>query len=222
MSRILVVDDELRICRFVARSLTARGHKVDTAGTAGEAVRLASERPHGLIILDLVLPDGDGYEVLSRVLAANPSQRVIVLSALTDVDSRVRSLRLGAVDFVAKPFSLAELLERVRLRGEDRSVGDSMSRWIEVGGMRLDRRLRVLWTDSRMMELSPREFVLMEHLMTHANQVCTRGELLDTVWGYSFDPGSNVVDVCVRRLRTKLRIEAIETVRNVGYCFVAS
>jgi two-component system copper resistance phosphate regulon response regulator CusR len=221
MTKVLVVDDELRICRFVARSIEAHGFQVDSAATAFEAMRLAATNDYALIILDLLLPDFDGYEVLRRVVEANPAQRVLVLSAVGDVESRVRCLRLGAVDYLAKPFAIAELVERVKHRIDQQSTV-SLSRWLDVGGVRLDLQRRVLRVGERVILLSPREFVLMEHLMRHANEVCTRIELLGDVWGYSFDPGSNVVDVCVGRLRAKLERDLIETVRNVGYCFIAS
>jgi two-component system OmpR family response regulator len=221
MARFLVVDDELRICRFITRSLEAHGYQVDSAANANAALRLIAANDYALIILDLLLPDLDGYDVLRRVVEADPTQRVLVLSAIGDVESRVRCLRLGAVDYVTKPFSIAELVERVKRR-VDEQASPSMSRWLEAGGVRLDLQRRVLNVDGRIIVLSPREFVLLEHLMRRANEVCTRIELLGDVWGYSFDPGSNVVDVCVRRLRAKLEPDLIETVRNVGYCFVAS
>jgi len=128
---------------------------------------------------------------------------------------------MGAVDYLPKPFAIAELIARVRRRIEDRTAPPS-PRWLEVGGMRLDLQRRVLRVEDREVSLSHREFILMGHLMRRAGEVCTRDELLADVWGYSCDPGSNVVDVCVRRLRSKLEREAIETVRNVGYSFVAS
>jgi two-component system, OmpR family, response regulator len=221
MSRLLVVDDEQRICRFIARALVARGDQVDMAVDGTSALRLAATNDYALIILDLLLPDIDGYELLRRFLEDNAAQRIIVLSAISEVDSRVRCLRLGAVDFMSKPFSTNELIERVKLRTEEH-IATMMPRWISAGGLRLDLERRALYDGKRAVGLSPREFVLLEHLMRRANEVCTRSELLDTVWGYSFDPGSNVVDVCVRRLRTKLGDQQIETIRNVGYCFVAS
>jgi two-component system, OmpR family, response regulator len=221
MSRLLVVDDEQRICRFIARSLVARGDQVDMAADGATALQYAAANDYALIILDLLLPDIDGYELLRRLLEQNASQRVIVLSAISEVDSRVRCLRLGAVDFMGKPFSTSELIERVKLRTEEHTA-TLMPRWIDAGTLRLDLERRTLYINKRAVGLSPREFVLLEHLMRRANEVCTRTELLDTVWGYSFDPGSNVVDVCVRRLRTKLGDQKIETIRNVGYCFVAS
>jgi len=128
---------------------------------------------------------------------------------------------MGAVDYLPKPFAIAELIARVRRRIEDR-IPPPPPRWLEAGAMRLDLQRRVLLVEGQEVSLSHREFILMGHLMRRAGEVCTRDELLADVWGYSCDPGSNVVDVCVRRLRSKLERGAIETVRNVGYSFVAS
>jgi two-component system, OmpR family, response regulator len=221
MTRMLVVDDEQRICRFVARALEACGYRVDTVADGTAALRAIEANDYAVIILDLLLPGMDGYEVLRRVLDADPGQRVLVLSAVGDVDSRVRCLRIGAVDYLAKPFAIAELVERVKRR-VDEHFGPTASRWLDAGGVRLDLQRRQLRFGDRVIALSQREFILLSHLMRHAGEVCSRDQLLAEVWGYSFDPGSNVVDVCVRRLRSKLEKELIETVRNVGYCFVAS
>jgi len=220
MTQLLVVDDEQRICLFVSRALEAEGFSVDCLATGTAALELLEKKHYALVILDLMLPDLHGYEVLSRLAANKNPQRVMVLSALAGADSKVRCLRMGAVDYLAKPFALAELIERVRRRIAERPH-HPRSRWLDVGHVRPDLQRRALHVRERQVSLSDREFVLMDHLMRHANQVCTRGELLADVWGYSFDPGSNVVDVCVRRLRTKLEPQLIETVRNVGYCFVA-
>jgi two-component system, OmpR family, response regulator len=221
VSRILVVDDEQRICRFVARALEANGFQFQVAGNGYEALRLVETQDYAVIVLDLLLPGLDGYEVLRRVLRANPAQRVLILSAIGDVESKVRCLQMGAVDYLPKPFAIAELIARVRRRIEDRA-GPPPPRWLEAGCMRLDLQRRVLRVEDQEVSLSHREFILMGHLMRRAGEVCTRDELLADVWGYSCDPGSNVVDVCVRRLRSKLERGAIETVRNVGYSFVAS
>ncbi|HEY3089429.1 MAG TPA: response regulator transcription factor [Jatrophihabitantaceae bacterium] len=221
MTRMLVVDDEQRICRFVARALEACGYRVDMVADGTDALRAIEANDYAVIILDLLLPGMDGYEVLRRIVDADPAQRVLVLSAVGDVESRVRCLRIGAVDYLAKPFAIAELVERVKRR-VDEHFGPTTSRWLDAGGVRLDLQRRQLRFGDRVIALSQREFILLSHLMRHAGEVCPRDQLLAEVWGYSFDPGSNVVDVCVRRLRSKLEKELIETVRNVGYCFVAS
>jgi len=221
MTRILVVDDEPRICRFVARGLEANGYQTDVAVNGSDALRLVQANGYSMIVLDLLMPGIDGYQVLRRIVEDDPSHKVIVLSAVGDVDSKIRCLYMGAVDYLPKPFALAELIARVKRRLDERST-PAPPRWIDVGGVRLDLQRRALRFHNRDISLSQREFILMGHLMRRAGEVCTRDELLADVWGYSFDPGSNVVDVCVGRLRSKLEYSLIETVRNVGYCFVAN
>jgi len=223
MAWALVVDDEERICRFVARALQAHGFQVDTAGNGVNALRLMATKDYAIVVLDLLMPGMDGYEVLRRILELDPTQRVLVLSAVGDVDSRVRCLRMGAVDYLPKPFAIAELIERVKRRVDERpGPTGSAQRWLEVGAVRLDLQRRALHMADREISLSQREFILLGYLMRHAGEVCSRDELLSDVWGYGYDPGSNVVDVCVRRLRSKMQWRLIETVRNVGYSFVAS
>lgn len=221
MTRLLVVDDELRICRFVGRALEAYGFQVDTATTGSDALRVAREARYELIILDLLMPTLDGYEVLRQLLEDDGARRVLVLSAVGDVESKVRCLRMGAVDYLAKPFAIAELVERVKHR-LDEPAHPVVARWLDVGGIQLDLQRRRVRKGERDISLSNREFVLLSHLMRHPNIVCSRAELLGELWGYSFDPGSNIVDVYVRKLRTKVAHDRIETVRNVGYCFVGS
>jgi DNA-binding response OmpR family regulator len=221
VARLLVVDDEPRICRFVSRALSARGHTVETSTSGEDALSRASARAFDLVILDLLLPGVDGFEVLDALMAQDPQARVLVLSAVGDIDARVRSLRAGAADYLAKPFAVAELAARVDARLTELLPCRNEPRWLEVGVVRLDTQRRVLTVEGRNTSLSQREFVLLAHLMRRADEVCTRDELLAEVWGLCFDPRSNVVDVYVRRLRNKLRDDHIETVRNVGYCFSA-
>jgi two-component system OmpR family response regulator len=220
VARLLVVDDEPRISRFVSRALTSHGHSVETAHTGEEALRTAASQQFALVVLDLLLPGIDGYDVLERLLASDSSARVLVLSAVGDVESRVQCLRMGAVDYLPKPFAVAELLARVDAR-LDEQPARTPERWLKVGPVHLDLHRRVLHNGEKQTTLSQREFVLLSHLMRRAEEVCTRDELLADVWGFCFDPGSNVVDVYVGRLRGKLQQRHIETVRNVGYCFSA-
>lgn len=219
MARLLVVEDEVRIGRFVERALTADGFEVDLAGSAPEGLASALAVAYNLIILDLMLPGMNGADLLAELLRRRPDQRVLVLSAVPEVGVRVRVLDMGALDFLAKPFAVAELVARVRARLRTESTGGS--EWVQVGDLTLDVRRRVLRVDGRTIPLPEREFDLLNHLMKHAGQVCTREELLAEVWGLQFDPGSNVVDVYVRRLRSKLDLQRIETVRNVGYALLA-
>jgi two-component system, OmpR family, response regulator len=220
VAHLLVVDDEPRIARFVSRALESHGHAVETARTGEEALLKAHDHDFALVILDLLLPGIDGHAVLRELLARDSRTRVLVLSAVGDVESRVQCLRAGAVDYLAKPFAVAELLARVDSRLVD-SPAAGPARWLQVGAMRLDLQRRVLHDGDRSTALSQREFILLGHLMRRAGEVCTRDELLSDVWGFCFDPGSNVLEVYVGRLRAKIDRWHIETVRNVGYCFSA-
>lgn len=224
MGRILLVEDQPGIQRFVARALTTEGLLVDVAGDGTRGLAALRAAHYDLVVLDLMLPDVDGVWVLTEILRHDPLQQVLVLSALGDVAVKVRCLDKGAVDFLAKPFALAELLARVRarLRAPATTVPASDDRWLLRGPVALNRQRRLVQVGDRESALSQREFLLLEYLMSHAEAVCTRDQLLAEVWGYSFDPGSNVVDVYVRRLREKLDSGRIETIRNVGYLFQAS
>ncbi len=216
MNSLLVVDDEDRIRRLLRRVFEAEGFVVHTATTGAEALEAACTRKHDLTVLDLMLPDMSGAEVLAGLLDLDQSARVLVLSAVPEIGSRVQVLDMGALDFLPKPFAIAELLARVRARLREKTAV-AATRWVAVGDLRLDTERRELHAGGRRVPLSHREFVLLGHLMRRAGQVCSREELLADVWGFTFDPGSNVVDVYVRRLRTKLGLGRIETVRNVGY-----
>jgi len=216
MPRVLVVDDEPRITSFVSRALSAEGFGVDAAHDGIRALDLARSGRYELVVLDLLLPGLDGLSVLRGIMESRPEQRVVVLSALSDVDSKVRCLELGASDYLPKPFALAELLARIRARLRQPSGGPA-HRLLVLGGVTLDLMRRVADAGAGPVNLAEREFLLLQHLMLKEGEVCTRQRLLADVWGYSFDPGSNVVDVCVGRLRSKLGGDVIETVRSVGY-----
>jgi DNA-binding response OmpR family regulator len=221
MARVLVVDDEPRIVSFVSRALAAEGLSVETAGDGVRALDLVLARRYDLVVLDLLLPGLDGVSVLQRILDHRPDQRVLVLSALSDVDSKVRCLELGASDYLPKPFALAELVARVRARLRQPGA-PPVPRILVVGPVTLDVIRRVAHGERGVASLSEREFLLLQHLMHRGGEVCSRAELLAQVWGYTFDPGSNVVDVTVGRIRSKLGSAVIETVRNVGYRIVAA
>ena len=216
MARVLVVDDEPRVVSFISRALSAEGLGVDSAHDGHRALELARTRRYELVVLDLLLPGLDGVSVLQGILDSKPEQRVLILSALSDVDSKVRCLELGAADYLPKPFALAELVARVRARLRQPEA-PAAPRMLVAGRLTLDLLRRVADAGAGWVSLSEREFLLLQCLIRKAGEVCTREELLAEVWGYSFDPGSNVVDVYVGRLRSKLGAEIIETVRNVGY-----
>jgi DNA-binding response OmpR family regulator len=213
--RILVIEDEPRILGFLRSGLEAEGFTVDGAGDGVAGLSLALEEPYELIVLDLQLPRLDGLRLLEEVHARRPTLPVLILSARTDVPTKLKGFDLGAIDFVPKPFSFDELVARIRvhLRRDDASPST-----ITTATLTLDLARRQVLTGGKSVGLSDREFKLLYHLATHAGEVVSRERLLSEVWGYSFDPGSNVVDVCVRRLRTKLGAPSpIETVRHAGY-----
>ena len=217
MSRVLVIDDEPRIVSFVQRALQAEGIPAEgvTDGARGLAMVLSGS--YDLVLLDLLMPGMPGTDVLQHVVEHRPHQPVVVLSALTDVETKVRCFSLGAADYMPKPFALAELLARVRARLHPNGAATAATT-LESAGLKLDLRRRTVDVGDGPVTVSGREFLLLQHLMTHAGEVCTRQEILADVWGCSFDPGTNVVDVYIRRLRSKLGPLTIETVRNVGYC----
>jgi DNA-binding response OmpR family regulator len=212
---LLLIDDEPRILNFLRRSMEAEGLAVDLASNGEEGLRLALSRAYDLVILDLLMPRLDGHAVLERILRRKPHQTVLVLSALHDTTSKVRSLERGADDYISKPFSLEELLARVRARL--RSAARSEATRLSSGRLSLDLIRREADTGSGPIALSEREFLLACELVRNAGLTVSKERLLSSVWGYHFDPGSNVVDVYVRRLRAKLGPEVISTVRGVGY-----
>jgi DNA-binding response OmpR family regulator len=213
--RILLVDDEPKIRGFIARALAAAGYAIDCASGGIEAIQQASASEYGLVILDLVMPDMDGRSVLAELLHARPDQPVLVLSCLDDVTTKVTCLDLGAHDYLTKPFSLEELLARVRvqLRGEPHQAGEML----KAGDLLLDVGRLQADSGAGPVALTRLEFLLLRELMEHAGQSVRKEQLLASIWGYDFDPGSNVVDVCVRRLRSKLGFGLIKTVRGAGY-----
>jgi two-component system OmpR family response regulator len=258
LGRILIVDDEPKIRSFIGRALAATGYATEFADSGAEGLRRALATRYDLVILDLVMPDLDGRQVLGRLLAARPGQAVIVLSCVADVAAKVDCLERGAQDYLTKPFSLAELLARVRVRlrgephahaeaaagngtaepggpqapqpgapsarGAQGSAGGDAHPHAEVilaGDVTLDVGRLVADIGNGPVPLTRLEFLLLRELAEHVGQSVPKGELLATVWGYDFDPGSNVVDVCVRRLRSKLGFDLIKTVRGEGYQLVA-
>jgi two-component system, OmpR family, response regulator len=213
--RILLVDDEPRIRDFVSRALETAGYAVETACNGTEGFRRAMAGDYDLIILDLIMPDMDGRVILAQLLRERREQGVLVLSCLADVTTKVECLELGAQDYLTKPFSLAELLARVRVRLRDDA--HPLNEVLRAGDLVLDVGRLEANIGNGPVALTRLEFLLLRELMEHSGQSVGKGQLLASVWGYDFDPGSNVVDVCVRRLRSKLGFELIKTVRGEGY-----
>lgn len=220
MARVLIIDDEPRIVDFVSRALAAEGFRVDSAPDGIRGFELARSGRYELVVLDLLLPGRDGVTVLRQLMDARPEQRVLVLSALADVRNKVECLELGASDYLPKPFAMAELVARIRARLRQATSGPD-ERYLRRGDITLDLVRRVADAGTGWVMLPEREFLMLRNLMLRAGDVCTRQRLLEEVWGFGFDPGSNVVDVCVGRVRAKLGPDVIETVRGVGYRFAA-
>jgi DNA-binding response OmpR family regulator len=220
--RILVIEDEPRILAFVSRGLEAEGFTVDAAGDGPDGLRQAVLEDYDLVVLDLLLPRLDGLTVLRELQRRRPELPVVIVSARADLETKLRGFGLGACDYVAKPFSFDELLARIRAqlrRGHWGGDGTVLS----AGALTLDLARRQARLGQVVADLSDREFRLLHHLVQHQGEVVSRERLLSDVWGYHFDPHSNVVDVCVRRLRKKLGSSApIETVRHGGYRLTAA
>jgi two-component system, OmpR family, response regulator len=219
--RILAIEDEPRIASFLQRALEAEGFTIETEGDGLEGLSKALSEPYDLILLDLLLPRVDGLTVLRELTQRLPEMPVVVVSARSDLATKLRGFKLGACDYVAKPFAMDELVARMRV--QLRSRGSIEGAVLRAAGVELDLARREARVGGRAAGLSDREFRLLHHLIQHAGEVVTRESVLSAVWGYYFDPRSNVVDVCVRRLRRKLGADApIETVRHAGYRIAAA
>ena len=219
MARILIVEDEKRIAAFVAKGLRAEGHSAVAVGDGTTGLDDALSGAFDLVILDIGLPGLSGFEVLHRLRGQGSTVPVIVLTARDSVNDTVSALEGGADDYLSKPFRFAELAARVklRLRSTEPSGSSGSNGTLVAGPLRLDLGTRRASVAGRDVELSTREFRLAEYLTRNAGRVLSREQLLDHVWGYDFDPSSNVVDVYIGYLRRKLGPSLIETVRGVGY-----
>jgi DNA-binding response OmpR family regulator len=214
--RILAVEDDPGILRMLERGLAAAGHQVLTASTGEDGAVLATEEGVDIVLLDVSLPELSGHEVLARIRARRPALPVLMLTARDDLDNKLRALDAGADDYLTKPFAFEELLARIRAltRRSDQATAGAL----EVGDVRLDLLGRRAWRDDRPVELSNREFSLLEYLLRHPGQVLSRTQILFAVWEYDADPSSNVVDVYIRYVRRKLgEPSPITTIRGSGY-----
>jgi DNA-binding response OmpR family regulator len=215
VTRILIAEDEHRIVSFIEKGLRAGGYTTVAVDTGPDALALARDDSFDLMVLDLGLPGMDGQEVLRRMRARGDRLPVVILTARDAVADTVAGLEGGADDYMTKPFSFEELMARIRLRLRDTTAPETTV--LTAGSVSLDLRSRRASVGDRVVELTSREFSLLETFLRHPEHVLSREQLLSHVWGYDFDPGSNVVDVYVRYLRRKLGDGVIETVRGMGY-----
>ena len=218
--RILLIEDDPETARFVRRGLEEAGHVLDHAGDGRQGLLLALDADHDAVVVDRMLPGLDGLSIVRSLRAANRSTPVLVLSALGEVDDRVAGLKSGGDDYLAKPFAFAELLARLEalLRRRER---DSATTHLKLADLEMDLLTRSVKRAGIPIRLQPREFRLLEYLMRRADQVVTRTMLLEGVWEYHFDPQTNVIDVHVSRLRSKIdrgfERPLLHTVRGAGY-----
>ncbi len=217
--RILVIEDERTLAGFIDQSLRSEGYAVTTVhdGSSGEIAALTGD--YGLVLLDLTLPGKNGLDVLSTIRTEMPELPVIVLTARSTVTEKVQGLDRGANDYVTKPFSFEELTARIRT--QLRTPRQRESSALQTAGIRMDLRTRRVDRDGQPVRLTAREFELLAYLLRHPDQVLSREQILNAVWGFDFDPGTKVLEVYVGYLRRKLseadQSDPIETVRNVGY-----
>jgi DNA-binding response OmpR family regulator len=220
--RILVIEDEPRILGFLARGLEAEGFAVDGARNGREGLKRAQRDSYDLVLLDLLLPGLDGLSVLHELSKSHPQLPVVIVSARSDLPTKLRGFGLGAADYLSKPFSFDELIARIHVQLRRARQGDD-AQIVRAGTLELDIARREVHLGAVTTQLSDREFRVLHHLLEHQGEVISRERLLSEVWGYHFDPHSNVVDVCIRRLRKKLGADApIETVRHAGYRLTAA
>jgi DNA-binding response OmpR family regulator len=215
MNRILIAEDEPRLASFLEKGLRAQGYTTTVVTDGTEASAIASDEEFDLLVLDLGLPGKPGADVLRDLRLSGQRMPVLILTARDDVDSTVAGLEGGADDYVTKPFRFEELLARIRARLREKPEAETTV--LEAGDLKLDMRARRASVHDKTIELSAREYTMLEVLMRHAGQVLSREQLLSHVWGYDHDPGSNVVDVYIGYLRKKLGPELIETARGMGY-----
>jgi two-component system, OmpR family, response regulator len=219
--KLLLVEDNERVTRFVIKGLQEAGHTVDNADNGREGMFLAASEPYDVIIMDRMLPGQvDGLSIIQTLRESGNHTPILILSALSDVDERINGLRAGGDDYLTKPFAFGELLARLDALTR-RGRQDATQTSLEVGDLKMDLLSRKVTRDNRTVQLQPREFKLLEYLMRHAGQVVTRTMLLENVWDYHFDPQTNVVDVHISKLRQKIDADSahslLKTVRNAGY-----
>jgi two-component system OmpR family response regulator len=223
--RILVIEDDIEAATYVVKGLRESGHIVDHAGDGEEGVTLALSGTYDVMVVDRMLPKRDGLSVVEALRENADATPVLFLSALGEVDDRVKGLRAGGDDYLTKPFAFAELLARIEVLAR-RANPDSVQTKLSVGDLELDLLTRKVQRAGQDIDLQPREFRLLEYLMKHSGQVVTRTMLLENVWEYHFDPQTNVIDVHISRLRSKIDKNfgepLLHTIRGAGYSLRAA
>ncbi|MCZ9635128.1 response regulator transcription factor [Rhodococcus sp. BH5] len=216
MSRILIAEDDIHIASFIRKGLQAAGYTTEHVADGETTLVMARGGGFDMLLLDIGLPSMDGFTVLKQLRGEAITTPVVVLTARDSVSDTVAGLEGGANDYITKPFQFAELLARVRLRIQD-DAGGSPDTSLVLRDLRLDLRSRRVHIGDQQADLTAREFALLEVFLRHADQVLSREQILGHVWGYNFDPASNVVDVYVRALRAKIGVDRVETIRGMGY-----
>jgi two-component system copper resistance phosphate regulon response regulator CusR len=223
--RFLLVEDDSEIQKFLSRALTEAGYQLDVASSGEEAVTLVQEGAHDLFIVDLTLPGMDGLDFIEHCRARGVFAPVLILSARRSVDERVRGLEKGGDDYLTKPFALAELLARIRVLLRRASPSQAQSTTFEIADLEVDLLSREVRRAGKPIDLTTKEFALLEYLCRNRGRVVTRTMILDRVWGMRFDPATNIVDVHIHRLRTKIdsghSSKLIHTIRGAGYVLEA-
>lgn len=219
--RILVIEDDAEVAAYIEKGLDESGHSVDTAANGKQGLLLATSEEYDAMVIDRMLPGLDGLTIVKSVRAAGINTSILILSALGEVDDRVDGLKAGADDYLNKPFAFSELYARLEALQRRSSPAFKMETALNVADLELDLLSRTASRAGRKIDLQPREFRLLEYLMRHAGQVVTRTMLLEHVWDYHFDPQTNVIDVHISRLRSKIDkgydIHLLQTVRGAGY-----
>jgi two-component system OmpR family response regulator len=219
--RLLLIEDDADVAAYIAKGLGGSGHTVDLAHDGNQGLALATTEHYDVMVIDRMLPGVDGLTIVKHVRAAGIHTPILILSALGEVDDRVEGLKAGADDYLAKPFAFSELDARLEVLQRRSASRPGMETVLKVGDLKLDQLSRTASRAGSVIELQPREYRLLEYLMLHAGQVVTRTMLLEHVWDYHFDPQTNVIDVHISRLRSKIDKgydrPLVHTVRGAGY-----
>lgn len=217
--RVLVVEDEKKTASFVRKALQSEGHAVDVLYDGSEALAAVANTPFDVVVMDVMLPGRDGLSVVRQMRERQIATPVLLLTARGEVSEKVEGLNAGADDYLPKPFALEELVARVRALG--RRSGEAKPVTLRVGNLTLDTVTRKVVRGDKAIDLAPREYLLLEYLMRSAGRICGRMAIVEKVWDYDFDPGTNLVDVYIMRLREKIddtfEPKLLQTVRGVGY-----